>query len=433
MAEWLQLLGHSESDIDALNVIHVAGTKGKGSTCAFTESFLRAHGRRTGFPRKTGLYTSPHLIVPEERIRFDSVPIAQDTFAKYVFEVCDRLPQLGQEYDPTKTITERGPRSLQLYALVAFHAFISECVDVVILETHSGGEYDATNVVSRPIVTAVTSLGMDHVQMLGPTIENIAWHKAGIFKQDAVALSTTQDASPAGVLVERAKRKGQTLRFIDVDSALPCGTVQLRPYVQKQNASLARAAANALLASTRCSNPSQLSQDDVDQGIEQWHWPGRFQMIADEPRTWFVDAAHNEMSVRVAAEWFAESSIEADPSATQVLIFTHISEHRDAEALLESLIEALRSCNAHVSHVVFTSFKETEHTPDAVEEARRDLFRSIWQTAFPQTTMWSEPTIPGAIRCARFLSTEHPQRAMHILITGSQHLIGPALLHLPAT
>ena len=75
----------------ALNIVHVAGTKGKGSTCAFAESFLRAHGRRMGFPRRTGLYTSPHLTDPRERIRLDFEPLPRDLFAKYFFEVYDTL------------------------------------------------------------------------------------------------------------------------------------------------------------------------------------------------------------------------------------------------------------------------------------------------------------------------------------------------------
>ena len=149
---------------------------------------MRAYGQRTRWPLITGLYTSPHLIVPEERIRLNSTPLAPDLFAKYFFEVYDKLPELASEYDPAKPVMERGPRSLQLYALLAFHVFIREKVDVAIFETHNGGEYDATNVVMEPVVTAVTSLGMDHVDMLGPTIENIAWHKSGIFKPDAVAL-----------------------------------------------------------------------------------------------------------------------------------------------------------------------------------------------------------------------------------------------------
>ncbi|TKA45697.1 hypothetical protein B0A55_13288, partial [Friedmanniomyces simplex] len=107
MAEWLLQIGHSADDINALNIIHIAGTKGKGSTCAFTESFLRAHGQRTGYPAKTGLYTSPDLIHPEERIRLNGTPIDRSRFAQYFFEIYDRLPQLHSPYNPSKEPVQR--------------------------------------------------------------------------------------------------------------------------------------------------------------------------------------------------------------------------------------------------------------------------------------------------------------------------------------
>ncbi|KAK7712119.1 Folylpolyglutamate synthetase [Diaporthe eres] len=191
------------ADINKLNIIHVAGTKGKGSTCAWAESFLRAHGNWTGSPEKTGLYTSPHLICPEERIRISFEPLCKEKFARYFFEVWDHL--LEQNDGDTSAL----PRNLQLLLLVAFHAFISEGVQAAIIETHHGGEYDSTNVVDRPVATVVTSLGMDHIEQLGPTIGNIAWHKAGIFKHGAHAFSAPQDSATAiEVLRRRASDKG---------------------------------------------------------------------------------------------------------------------------------------------------------------------------------------------------------------------------------
>ena len=95
------------------------------------------------------MYTSPHLLVPEERIRINFGTLTPTLFAKYFFELFDKLPQLAVENDPSRPVVERGPRLLQLYALLAFHTFIREKVNVVILETHSGGEYDATNVVQK--------------------------------------------------------------------------------------------------------------------------------------------------------------------------------------------------------------------------------------------------------------------------------------------
>src|SRR5690606_23767555 len=100
------------------------------------------------------------------------------------------------------------PRFLQLLALVAVHTFIREKMDATIIETHHGGEYDTTNFVQRPIVTGITSLGLDHVVQLGSGIESIAWHKAGIFKPGTTALSVPQDPAAIPVLKARAAEKG---------------------------------------------------------------------------------------------------------------------------------------------------------------------------------------------------------------------------------
>lgn len=144
---------------------------------------MRAHGRRTGFPAKTGLYTSPHLINPEERIRIDFRPLDKDIFARYVSETHEALQS-------SRGNPQDAPRYLQFLALVSFHAFIKEGVDVAIHETHQGDEYDATNV--RPVVTAITPIDEDHMHQLGPSLENVAWHKAGIFKAGAPAFSAPQ-------------------------------------------------------------------------------------------------------------------------------------------------------------------------------------------------------------------------------------------------
>ncbi|KAL2682504.1 hypothetical protein Neosp_006956 [[Neocosmospora] mangrovei] len=295
MEEWLHRIGHSTADIDRLNVVHVAGTKGKGSTCAFIESFLRAHGKRTDFPRKTGLYTSPHLIYPEERIRLNFQPIGRDLFAKYFFEVWDALT------GSPGTL----PRYLQLFALVAFHTFIREGVEAAIVETHHGGEYDATNVIEHPVVSVVTPLGMDHVKQLGPTIENIAWHKAGIFKPGSAALSSLQEVSAAEILRNRSSEKGINLEFVDLDSTLPEDAPQLKPDVQRMNCSVALAAVRRFLQEK---NAGPLSSSDKAQGINRFSWPGRFQHAVEEKFSWFLDGAHNEMSVVKAAEWFIDNT-----------------------------------------------------------------------------------------------------------------------------
>lgn len=426
---------HQTADIDKLNVVHVAGTKGKGSTCAFTESFLRAFGQRTGFPRKTGLYTSPHLIYPEERIRINSKPIARDLFAKYFFQVWDALT--------TKAAAdgERGlPRYLQLCLLVSFHAFIQEGVEAAIVETHHGGEYDATNVIENPVVTVVTPLGMDHVQQLGPTLENIAWHKSGIFKGGSQALSATQDeTSTADILRSRSAEKGvASLEFASGnDPLLPAKAIQLEPAVQRANAALALAAARRLVDLRAPGTAKALSEEDVKRGVEQFAWPGRFQRVTEGLFDWFLDSAHNEMSVVKAAEWFTENSRHQGQGAVtpRVLIFSQISEHRDGTLVLERLASTLRSIDIH--HVIFTQYSPQQDFDSAAamitkleEQESHEAFTEIWKRFHPESRILYEPNIRDALGSARRIGKEAGGGGMQTLITGSQHLVGGALFSL---
>jgi folylpolyglutamate synthase len=200
------------------------------------------------------------------------------------------------------------PRYLQLLALVSFHTFIREGVEAAIFETHHGGEYDATNVIDHPVATIITSLGMDHAKQLGPSIENIAWHKSGIFKHGAQAFSAPQEAGAAKILRSRAAEKNVNIQFIADDQALPNDAPQLKPDVQRMNCALAFAAVRCLLEKKAPNELSRILPSDVQSGIEQFSWPGRFQVLSEGTFQWFLDGAHNEMSIGKAAEWFVEMS-----------------------------------------------------------------------------------------------------------------------------
>lgn len=275
-----------------MNIIHIAGTKGKGSTCAFVESLLQSHQNRTGFPRKIGLYTSPHLIEYTERIRIDSVPLSEERFAQNCFEVWNCLrPQSNSPQN-------NSPRYLQFLALLSYHTFLKEGVDAAIYETHHGGEYDVTNIVEQPIITALTSIGLDHIGELGPTIENIAWHKAGIFKKGAYAFSVPQDPQVEHVVRSRATEKNIDLRFVDVRQDLPGISV----ITQQINASLAITITTAFLSSR--GSVQSLTPHDIQTGVQNFAWPGRFQTIQQQSVLWCLDGAHNPMSAAEAAKWF---------------------------------------------------------------------------------------------------------------------------------
>ncbi|PNJ45668.1 FPGS isoform 16, partial [Pongo abelii] len=166
MELYLARSGLQVEDLDRLNIIHVTGTKGKGSTCAFTECILRSYGLKTGF------FSSPHLVQVRERIRINGQPISPELFTKYFWHLYHRLEE-------TK-------------------------VDLAVVEVGIGGAYDCTNIIRKPVVCGVSSLGIDHTSLLGDTVEKIAWQKGGIFKQGVPAFTVLQPEGPLAVLRDRA-------------------------------------------------------------------------------------------------------------------------------------------------------------------------------------------------------------------------------------
>ncbi|PGG98681.1 folylpolyglutamate synthase [Blastomyces parvus] len=425
MSEWLRILGHSDRDLDKLNIVHIAGTKGKGSTCAFIRSFLHAHGLRTGFPSRIGLYTSPHLRCIRERIQIDNQPITEDLFTRYFFEVWEKLA--SEEVD-------RLPRYLQLLALLAFHTFVKEKVDAAIFETHHGGEYDATNVIPKPVVTGIASLGMDHISQLGPTIEDIAWHKAGIFKAGTPAFSVSQEDGPSAVLSKRAAEKGVDLTFVSTNDALFDGGGVSNIPVQRLNCSLALEIARAFL---KLKAPDDtLNAEDISIGIKTFSWAGRFEVIEDGTSRWFLDGAHNIMSLEQLAEWFSNTTNASDSQTRfRILIFSHFSEARDGAALVECLSHSLSKYNASPDCVIFTTYQERESGCTGIDRTDKlagtsfpgfcDLYSSIWKGLNPQAAVSCEPTIEGAIKFAKQIGAL--QGGMEVLVTGSLHLVGGAL------
>ncbi|KAF4637004.1 hypothetical protein G7Y89_g1057 [Cudoniella acicularis] len=290
-------------DID-LEMVHVAGTKGKGSTCAFVNSFLQQHGDTSGFPKKIGLYISPPLINTRERIQINAKPISEQLFATCTFEVWD---QLWYHASQTTDGLENMPRYRQFLMLLSLHVFAREKVDVAVYETHSGSEYDCTNII-KPTATGITTIGMDHIRALGPSIENIAWHKAGIFKAGAPAFSMAQSPEVGAVLRHRAAEKGVLLNFVDVDDRLPPDAPVLRFEVQKMNATLAISLAETFLKKKQPEPDCRLTEIDIRRGLDRFSWPGRFHYIQDGKCQWYLDTAHNELSLKVATQWFAQSA-----------------------------------------------------------------------------------------------------------------------------
>ncbi|OHE91585.1 folylpolyglutamate synthase [Colletotrichum orchidophilum] len=470
MRAYLARVGYSISDLDSLNVIHVAGTKGKGSTCAFTDSILARHraASPSSIPRKVGLLTSPHLIAVRERIRINGAPISEDVFARYFFEVWDRLGEHNTVQEEAVAVGTRPIYSRYL-TLVSFHVFLQEGCDVAILETGIGGEYDATNLVGRPVATGITTLGIDHVFALGDTVEKIAWHKAGIMKEGSRAFTVEQVAGAAAVLEARAREKGVEMEVVGVDERL--GPVKIRPdaVFQKRNASLAvRLAETALerLDPGFVRDRERLPAPFVE-GLEGVVWRGRCE-VKDEGRiVWFVDGAHTTDSLRMAARWFVDEA--KGKKGPRALVFNQ-QGRTEAIDFLDGMYEAMKREDGRAFEtVVFctnvtyaqTGYKRGKiplppFTEDNLEKRRdkADLrldhgldfvnhqydakaieamtvqrqFAERWSKLDPHADVRVIPTIEEALNHVRGVSEGVAEgESVQALVTGSLHLVGGAL------
>ncbi|GAA5850349.1 hypothetical protein JCM3766R1_004319 [Sporobolomyces carnicolor] len=374
--EYLKRIGYTTSDLNRLNVLHITGTKGKGSTSAFTSSLLTTLAPDA----RVGLYTSPHMVAVRERIRINGKPIAEDVFAKYFWQVWDKL-----EADPERAnpLTAEKPAYFRYLTIMAFHVFLQEKVDATILEVGVGGTYDSTNVVPQPIVTGICPLGIDHVFVLGKTIPEIAHQKGGIYKPGVPALAIEQPKEGLDVLESRANELGaSSFTVVPEHDEMKRIKLGLAGDHQRSNASLALALVRAFLASPRLPRafasarldsppPSKASPDQNTQeggllptlaldlvapsplpervvaGLEQTRWPGRCQTARDavDPAlTWYLDGAHTVESLKCCGEWFAQEALietESKRRTTSRSLVFNCTSGRSGLSLLGTLLESL--------------------------------------------------------------------------------------------
>lgn len=260
---------------ERLKFLHVAGTNGKGSTCALMDAILRAAGRRSA------LYTSPHLVDFRERIRVGGEMIPPEAVAEGLTILRDAVQGWEQQ-----------PSFFEITTVLAAWWFARAGAEVVVWETGMGGRLDATNAVT-PAVTAITPIGFDHQAWLGDSLAAIACEKAGIFKAGVPAVSAPQIPEAGDVLRERAKKIGCSLDFI----AEPWTTspVGLAGDYQRWNAALAVRALELAGES--------FSSGETAQGLSAVRWPARFQFIA--PKV-VVDGAHNPAAAAVLVDTWRE-------------------------------------------------------------------------------------------------------------------------------
>ncbi|XP_074594447.1 folylpolyglutamate synthase, mitochondrial-like [Brevipalpus obovatus] len=300
LIDYLEKFSITLDDLNRLNIIHVAGTKGKGSTCAFVETILRQKGY------KTGLFTSPHLITVRERIKINGKPISIEKFCENFWTMHDKLAG------------SRMPGFFMFTTLMGFYHFIKEQVDVLILETGLGGEFDCTNIVTKPIVVGISSLGMDHMNVLGDSLKSIAWHKAGIMKSHAIGVTVPQNPIAMEVIKERSIEKACPIFLSQPKDSLDSIVLGIEGNVQKINASLAidlsrlwqnkvTGSTNEILSDFHNLQSKPLDEDELT-ALKQTKWPGRCQLVRTKFIDFFLDGAHTEESMENCLDWFNSKS-----------------------------------------------------------------------------------------------------------------------------
>ena len=287
----LDKMGHPER---RLKFIHVTGTNGKGSTCAMLASMFTKAGY------KTGLYTSPYLIRFNERIQIDGVQIPDE-------EICE----ITEYIKPLADSIFEQPTEFEMVTALGFEYFARHNCDLVVCEVGMGGEFDATNVILPPEVAIICNIGLDHTAVLGNTVEQIAEEKAGIIKPGADCVLYQQSQSVTEIVRERCDEVGARLHVADFSelhsefdslfgqSFTYRGEVYALPLLGANQ--LRNAAVVLELVEVLRRRGWALDQSDVEHGLYAVSWPGRFELVNDEP-CFIVDGGHNPQCAQTVAE-----------------------------------------------------------------------------------------------------------------------------------
>ena len=323
-----ELLARLNCPERGMRVIHIAGTNGKGSTAAFVSSILQAAGFCVG------QFTSPHLVDFTERIQVNGRQISREDAAR----LGQRLLDLPMELECTM---------FDLCLGMALLYFRERRCDFVVLETGLGGRLDSTSGLSQvPLVSVVTNIGLDHVQILGDTLEEIAAEKAGIFKPGTEAVFGKMDAAARRVLIKRCEELGIPWRDAgELEERIRSGEEAVEPRLglfgayQRQNAATAAAVFDVIME--RCPEMfGGMSEEErrkiLLEGLRRAVWPGRMEILSEDPFL-LVDGAHNPQGVAA----LAESLRQAYPGE-QFLFVAGILADKDYEGMLEIMIPLAR-------------------------------------------------------------------------------------------
>ncbi|WZZ37823.1 hypothetical protein YC2023_034082 [Brassica napus] len=438
----------------------------KGSTCAFTESILRNYGFRTG------LLTSPHLIDVRERFRLDGVDISEEKFLVYFWWCYNRLKERTHEEIPM-------PTYFRFLTSLAFKIFAAEKVDVAILEVGLGGKLDSTNSVQKPVVCGVSSLGYDHMEILGDTLDKIAGEKAGIFKVAITllgvpAITVPQPDEAMCVLEEKASQLNVNLQVVQPLTARQLSGQKLGLDGEHQylNAGLAVSLASTWLQQVGKLEVPSLTQTSIlpekfIKGLATASLQGRGQVVPDqfiESRTsedlvFYLDGAHTPESMEVCAKWFSsavkrdnqsESSehlvnvssgsshdqFSGEENCQQILLFNCMSV-RDPNMLLPHLRNICANYGVHfkkaffvpnmsVYHKVGTAADLPENDPQ-VDLSWQWTLQKVWESLFHSERGEDNGESSGNSEVFTSLPMAIKWLRDSVLVTGSLHLVGDVL------
>lgn len=396
---FLKRLGNPAAD---RKIVHVAGTNGKGSVCAYLQAILMTEGKRTGF------FTSPHLVSVNERIRVDNIQIDNETFLKVfrkVLKIVRQMVEDGIEH----------PSYFEFLFGMGMTAFAETDVEYIILETGLGGRLDATNAIDNPALAIITSISLDHTAILGDTIEKIAGEKAGIIKPGVPVFFDGSSKKAAEVIKAKASELGVSCREVtknayeiqevhrkyiafsrrsaydkDVIFQVPmCGCYQA------MNAELALEASEYLLAG------EEIHMDRWKEALAELHWEGRMERVGAHIT---VDGAHNPG----AMEAFVESVKALDESerGEMVLLFSAVSDKK-YDQMIEYLCE-----NLDVKAYVVTQIEDERGVP---AEELADVFRR-----YTDRPVYCKERLEDAVRTAMNERGETGE----IYCLGSLYLVG---------
>ena len=344
---------------------------------------------------------------------------------------------------------------------MAFHHFKKTNVSTAVIECGVGGEYDSTNVLPSPKVTGITSLGIDHTAMLGNTIEEIAWHKAGIMKIGTPAFTVAQPSGAMRVLQNRAFQKQVELKTANVRPEIESGsaTLGVEGEFQKTNAGLAVELATSYLHSVGLElQKSQSLPKEFLHGLENVRWAGRCEAIEESDLLWHIDGAHTKESIRIVAEWFKSRTLTRNtdtpesPAPLRILLFNQ--QTRDAAALLRELRDTLADSSPNAvpfTHAIFCSnvtFANSGYKADLVSvnisnstvedlSVQKDLADG-WKRLVPSgaSNTYVVKTIEDAVAKCRSIAKDWKLQGSQttdvghspvVLATGSLHLVGGLL------